>query len=58
MSVWRATRRSTRLAQPDESVEVGEKNDQIALRRIVAGRKSSGMRNSNSPETGGQRITE
>ena len=25
-----------------------EKNDQVVLRRIVAGRKSSGMRNSNS----------
>jgi len=52
VSVWQLTRRSTRGEQPDEGVEVGEKNDQIALRRIVAGRKSSGMRNSNSPETG------
>jgi hypothetical protein len=38
MSVWRSTRRSTRGEQPDEGVEVDEKNDQIALRRIVAGR--------------------
>jgi len=45
VSVWQLTRRSTRGEQPDEGVEVGEKNDQIALRRIVAGRKSSGMRN-------------
>jgi hypothetical protein len=52
MSVWRSARRSTRGEQPDEGVEVDEKNDQIALRRIVAGRedglagrvrKSSGM---------------
>ena len=39
MSLWRSTRRSTRGEQPDEGVEVGEKNDQIALRRIVAGRE-------------------
>src|SRR6266513_4421258 len=29
----------TRGEQPDEGVEVDEKNDQIALRRIVAGRE-------------------
>jgi hypothetical protein len=40
--------------QPDEGVEVDEKNDQIALRRIVAGREilRNDERNSNSPETG------
>jgi hypothetical protein len=51
MSVWLRARRSTRGEQPDEGVEVDEKNDQIAVPRIVAGRRSSGMRNSNSPET-------
>jgi len=35
MSHWRSTRRSTRGEQPGEGVEVDEKNDQIALRRIV-----------------------
>ena len=34
MSVWQLTRRSTRGEQPDEGVEVDEKNDQIALRRM------------------------
>jgi len=54
MSVWLSTRRSTRGEQPDEGVEVDEKNDQIALRRIVAGREilRNDERNSNSPETG------
>jgi hypothetical protein len=53
MSVWRSTRRSARGEQPDEGVEVDEKNDQIALRRIVAGREilRNDERNSNSPET-------
>ena len=37
VSFWQSTRRSTRGEQPDEGVEVDEKNDQIALRRgIVA----------------------
>ena len=55
---WRGslghTRRSTRGEQPDEGVEVDEKKDQIALRRIVAGREilRNDERNSNSPETG------
>jgi hypothetical protein len=54
MGVWRSTRRSTRGKQPDEGVEVDEKNDQITLRRIVAGREilRNDERNSNSPETG------
>ena len=53
MGVWRSTRRSTRGEQPDEGVEVDEKNDQIALRRIVAGLEilRNDGRNSNSPET-------
>jgi len=53
VSVWQSTRRSTRGEQPDEGVEVDEKNDQIALRRIVAGREilRNDERNSNSPET-------
>jgi hypothetical protein len=43
----------TRGEQPDEGVEVDEKNDQIALRTIVAGREilRNDERNSNSPET-------
>ena len=40
MSVWLSTRRSTRGEQLDESVKVDGKNDQIAHRRLVAGRKS------------------
>ncbi len=53
VSVWRATRRSTPGEQPDEGVEVDEKNDQIALRGIVAGREilRNDERNNNSPET-------
>jgi hypothetical protein len=54
VSVWRATRRSTPGEQPDKGVEVDEKNDQIALRGIVAGREilRNDERNNNSPETG------
>jgi hypothetical protein len=53
VSVWRATRRSTPGEQPDKGVEVDEKNDQIALRGIVAGREilRNDERNNNSPET-------
>src|SRR5260370_41545216 len=39
VNVWRATRRSTRGEQPVDGVEMDEKNDQIAHRRIVAGRE-------------------
>jgi len=53
VSVWRATRRSSPGEQPAKGVEVDEKNDQIALRGIVAGREilRNDERNNNSPET-------
>jgi hypothetical protein len=51
MSVWRSSRRSTRGEQPDEGVEVDEKERPDCASQNRSRTKSSGMRNSNSPET-------